>query len=710
MARSGDNGAVQPRLWQLRADDTELWLQAGVQQVPAILHLGAPLGPEPSPAAFAGVRADSLIRGSAGTPLFPDPGAGWSGEPGWSGGDPALPWQAEVADADAEKLNLNYRHPDGRRLEQQLSVLAGGVFALDMTAYPAQSYASVHIAYTVALPTQATEGLGFTGRWAGELEMLRQPLAGGWQISSHAGSRTAHDAFPGWLAGEAGFGEDHGELLALHLAWFGNYRFTVQRTREGRFLAQYVLNLAELSVNQAGGHCLPTLYLGWSAHGLNGIRKRFQDAVRTMRSSHGRGVPQRALQKVQLNTWEGVYFDHRLDRLKAMADTAAVLGVERFVLDDGWFGRRTDDSRGLGDWTPRQDVYPHGLDPLIDHVDAAGMEFGLWVEPEMVSADSALYAAHPEWILGQPDQPLGRHQYALDLGNPECFEHLKRVLTGLVANERIASLKWDMNRDVPQAAGRPLVPAALELVQAVQDARPALDIEACASGGGRADWSALSWCNRVWLSDAHDPDIRLPMMAAYGLFAPPEVMGCHIGPEISHQTGRRWSLHARAAMAVLGSMGLELDPLGLTDADQTTLRAYIELHKMHRSWLAQGHLLVLPYPDPGLCAVGVFARERDRALLCLLQTRPRADNVPAPLRIRHLHGSVSVRAPLLDGSILRGARQQPAWIVGGALETHSDFLGSVGLPLPVMAPMRAMLVEILPLQAEDGGDQRAPAT
>jgi alpha-galactosidase len=710
MTRGSGTSAAHPRLWRLRADDSELWLWAGTHQAPSIFHLGAALGPEPAPKAVAGVQADSLIRGSSGTPLFPDLAAGWTGEPGWSGADATLPWQAEVVAADAGMLTLNYWHPDGRRLEHQLRVVDAGIFALNITAYPAEPQASAQIAYTVALPAQAAEGLGFTGRWAGELAVQRRPLAGGWQISSHGGSRTAHDAFPGWLTGEAGFGEDHGELLALHLGWFGNYRFAVQRTREGRYVAQYVLDFEELALNEAGGHCLPTLYLGWSAHGLNGIRQRFQDAARSMRASSDWGAPQGALQKVQLNTWEGVYFDHQLDKLKAMADAAAALGVERFVLDDGWFGRRSDDSRGLGDWTPRQDVYPQGLDPLIEHVNAVGMEFGLWVEPEMVSADSALYEAHPEWILGLADQPLGRQQYALDLCNAQCFDYLTGVLTGIVGDERIASLKWDMNRDVPQAAGQPLVPAALRLLREVQDARSDLDIEACASGGGRADWSALAWCNRVWLSDAHDPDIRLPMMAAYGLFAPPEVMGCHVGPEISHQTGRRWSLHARAAMAVLGSMGLELDPFAVPDEDQAALRGYIELHKRHRSWLAHGHLLVLPHVDPGLWAVGVFARERDRALICLLQTRPRLDNVPAPLRIRHLRGAVVVRVPLLDGSIRRGARQQPHWVEGGALDTHGDFLGAVGLPLPVMAPMRAMLVEILPLQGDAAGDQRPPET
>ncbi len=689
MTTTGPMAGDGTALWRLAAGDSELCLVAGRAQPPTLVHIGERLGDALSPVAFVdSARAGSLIDVPQAAPLWPDPARGWTGPPACPEADPSVPWEWQTPAADAIGVTVGYRQ-GGRRLGCRVQQAGDGVFELRLEA---AGFGAGHLSYTLPLPPQAGEVLGFTGRWAGELQPERGPLAGGWYRSSHAGSRTAHDAFPGIVVGSTGFGEDGGEVLGVHLAWSGNYEMRVVRTREGRFMLQIVLAAAELAGVGTDEVVAPSVYFAWSDKGLNGIRVRFQDAARALRRERGSA----GVARVQLNTWEGVYFDHDQARLQAMASAAARLGVERFVLDDGWFGRRSDDTRGLGDWSPRTDVYPEGLGPLIEHVNGEGMEFGLWVEPEMASVDSALYQSHPEWIVGAADQPLGRHQLALDLTRPACFEHLRRALAGLVADERIASLKWDMNRDVPQAAGLALAPAATALIQAVREARPGLEVEACASGGGRADWSALAWCNRVWVSDAHDPDVRLPMMAAYGLFAPPEVMGSHVGPRTSHQTGRRWSLHARAAMAVLGSFGLELDPLTLSEAELDTLRDYVSLHRKHRGWLHDGHLLVLPHPDPALLAVGVFGRARDRALLCLLLRGPRADAVPAPLRIRHLQGALSVRAPMRDPGIDIAAPRQPAWVRGTALNVSARMLAGAGLALPLLAPQRAVLVEVLP--------------
>ncbi len=675
----------------LAAGPVEMWIVEAPDRLPAILHVGRPLRHAPPVEAVRGASQGTRLDEDP-LSLLPDPARGWTGPPGWNGTDPLRPWQHGGTRAGAGCIAVDFQHPGGRALSLAIRVVSDGLFALDALVRAADGQYRDTVSYTLPLPASAAEGLAFSGRWAGELAPERGPLAGGRHRLSRAGSRSAHDAFPAFLAGEDGFAEDRGELLALHLGWFGNYDLAVIRARSGRFLVQVTVAPAEMAATADGGRRLPTLYLGWSDGGLNGIRRCFQDGARRVREVAGSAAPG----KVQLNTWEGVYFGHDLARLKAMASAAAALGVERFVLDDGWFGRRLDDTRGLGDWVPRADVYPGGLGELMDHVLGEGLEFGLWVEPEMVSADSALYEAHSEWILGPPDQPLGRHQYSLNLCEPSCFEHLERVLAALVADRRISSLKWDMNRDVPQAAGQPLVPAALALISAVKAARGDLQIEACASGGARSDWSALGWCNRVWLSDAHDPDIRLPMMAAYGLFAPAEVMGAHIGPQTSHQTGRRWSLHARASVAVLGSMGLELDPLSLDDEARATVADYVALHKRHRSWMSRGHLLVLPHPDPGLTAVGVFGPARDRALICLLQRVPRSSEVPAPLAVRHLDGTLVVRVPVLDPAVPRTARRQPGWVSAEPLEVTSAFLAGHGLPLPVIPPMRAVLVEVLP--------------
>jgi alpha-galactosidase len=242
-----------------------------------------------------------------------------------------------------------------------------------------------------------------------------------------------------------------------------------------------------------------------------------------------------------------------------------------------------------------------------------------------------------------------------------------------------------------------LAPAALALIEGVRTSRTGLEIEACASGGGRIDMSALSWCNRVWLSDAHDPDIRTPMMAAYSLFAPAELMGCHIGPETSHQTGRRWSIHARASMAVLGSMGMELDPLTLSIEDARVVTDYVNLHRRHRAWLRNGHMLEVAHPDPGVIVLGVFSAQRNAALLYVLQTLPRSQSVPAHLQIPHLQGLQHVKAPLQDPSISRAAAIQPAWLSSEGIRADAAYLAGHGLPMPILAPMRGVLIELLPV-------------
>ena len=687
MSDSADN------CFRLRAGDAECVLVNSNGSSVNMAHLGGWLGDELPRDGFNRAVTGNLIDTTLQSPLLPDPASGWTGSPGWRYGPaPSRPWRASVERSSDDVVVVDHHHDDGYQVRFRIQAISDGLFAFNLVGrYPTDGE-SGRIALGIPLPAIAAEALAFSGRWAGEMAVDRVSLSGGLARGSRAGSRTAHDAFPALVVGSSAFGADTGEVIGIHLGWSGNYELTVEPDRDGTFRIAFDLDPRELAQQDDGSFESPTLYAGWSDKGLNGLRVKFQDGVRALRRSSGAATQA----KVQLNTWEGVYFDHSEARLKEMAGVAASLGFERFVLDDGWFGRRANDTKGLGDWTPRPEVYPDGLGSLIDHVQAQGLEFGLWFEPEMVNVDSELYEQHPDWILGQADQPLGRNQYGLDLCNAACFEHFESTLTDILADERIASVKWDMNRDLPQATGRPLAPAAARLIKSVRESRRGLEIEACASGGGRTDLSALGWCNRVWLSDAHDPDIRTPMMAAYSLFAPPEVMGCHIGPEASHQTGRRWSIHTRASMSVLASMGMELDPLSLSEEEARIVADYIALHRKHRLWLHQGHMLELDYPDPALTVLGVFSAERDRALLFVLQRSPRSHNVPVALRIPHLQGTIRVTAPVTDPALRRSARSQPGWLEPDGMRCDSEFLSSHGLPLPILSPMRGVLVALLP--------------
>lgn len=525
------------------------------------------------------------------------------------------------------------------------------------------------------LPRWIGEVLTWGGRWSGEIQPEQRELGRGFEVVSRSGNRIAPDAFPGLVVGAAGFGEDTGEVIGLHLAALADFDLRVRRGREGDYALE--------ATGPKGGET-PTLYLAYSDRGLNGLRVAFQDAYRARFAStytHHRPV--------QINTWEGVYFNHKSNHLFEMAHMGARLGAEHFLLDDGWFGRRSDDTRGLGDWTPRVEVYPNGLTRLIDVVEACGMSFGLWVEPEMVNRDSALFEAHPDWIWGEVDQPLGRGQYGLDLTIPDCFYHIQDAVLGSLEGGRAKSLKWDCNRDLigasPEIAAR-----AHEMMGAVSAEVP---IEACASGGGRLSWGFGDVAYRYWLSDAHDPDIKLPMLGQASLFFPALVLGTHVGGAMSHLTGRSFAMETRVAGAMLGHMGLELDPTGLSTRDTEVLGEAIRVWKAARDWMQGGHLLALPHSDPGLTALGVFSADRTRALIVAMQCDTPRDAVPAPLRIRHMKGKLKVNAVCIDPHLKRFAKRQPEWLEAG-FELEVEALAAIGLPLPVLQAGRCFALAI----------------
>ena len=282
--------------------------------------------------------------------------------------------------------------------------------------------------------------------------------------------------------------------------------------------------------------------IGSWGDGLTELSHRFHDEWR-QRPQH----PRRP-RPVTLNTWEAVYFDHTLEKLTALADAAAGVGVERFVLDDGWFTGRRDDTAGLGDWFVDDAVWPTGLHPLVDHVTALGMEFGLWVEPEMVNPDSDLARAHPDWILrGRMSlPPAARQQQVLDLAHPEAYAYVAGRLHALLDEYPIAYLKWDHNRDLVDAGTGPggvarvreQTLAVYRLLDELKSARPGLEIESCASGGARVDLGILDRTDRIWTSDSLDPIERLANQRYTALVVPPELMGMHLTSPVVHSSGR----------------------------------------------------------------------------------------------------------------------------------------------------------------------------
>ena len=292
-----------------------------------------------------------------------------------------------------------------------------------------------------------------------------------------------------------------------------------------------------------------------------------------------------ASRKVHFNSWEAVWFGVSEARAMALADAAADLGCERFVLDDGWFAGRKDDTAGLGDWTPCPIKFPRGLAPLIAHVEQRGMEFGLWVEPEMASPGSALLRAHPDWAL---QGPLHRKQHALNMARADVREHLFGMVDQLLKSHRIACLKWDHNRPVdapdPDAHAR----GSRELIARLALAHPHVLIECCASGGGRIAFDLLPHMGRIWPSDTSDPAIRLEMLRNLSVFLPPELLGTHVAASPNPISGAQHSMDFRAKVALFGHMGVEADPANLPVHERDTLRSLIALHKAVRDLIASG--------------------------------------------------------------------------------------------------------------------------
>ena len=542
-----------------------------------------------------------------------------------------------------------------------------------------------------AFESPHAELMTFDGRWAREFIPVHQTLATGQIVKENRTGRTSQHSPPFLIVGETGFGQARGEAFALHLAWSGDNRMLAERLRDGRIQIQAgeLVGPGEIILSQDETYQTPILYLARSQAGLNGLSDRLHPFVRNVILG---GRLKSKTRPVHYNTWEAVYFDQDQEKLETLARLAAEIGVERFVLDDGWFRGRTGDHAALGDWTADPVKYPNGLGPLIDHVRSLGMEFGLWVEPEMANADSDLLRAHPDWVLGDPArrQPLGRGQFVLDLTRPGVVEAIFAQIDALLAAHPIAYLKWDMNRDLTHgvSAGRAAVHRQTHSVYALIDrlraAHPSVEIESCASGGGRADYEILRRTDRIWTSDCNDPIERQHIQRAFSIFFPPEVMGAHVGPRAAHTTVRSASLRLRIMTALVGHMGVEADISAMTAEERAVLATGIQRHKALRVGLHAGRTVRLEHPDPGCLALALISEDHVLVTAAQVET-PRAATL-APLRVAGLAPGRNYRVETLDPPS-RPRRTQSSSLflaTGEALVAGGVLLIHVGLPLPIL--------------------------
>ncbi|MCG7588138.1 alpha-galactosidase [Photobacterium sp. OFAV2-7] len=561
-------------------------------------------------------------------------------------------------------------------------------------------YSVNRLANTLPLPERANELLTYYGRWVNEFQQTRMRLTqGGYQQENRRG-RTSHEHYPALIAGTQYFNETHGDVWGFHLAWSGNHRMRVDVKADGRrfMQAEAIYLPGEVALEKGDSIATPWLYATHSECGLNKMSQHFHQHVRS--NILNNRLTKKA-RPIHLNTWEGIYFDHNPEYIMDMATESAKMGVERFIIDDGWFKGRCGDKAGLGDWYLDKSKYTKGLEGVIEHVNALGMEFGLWFEPEMINKDSDLYRSHPDWLLAMDnyEQPTGRNQYAIDLQNEDAFNYLFERLDYFLSKYNISYIKWDMNREIVQpghdgyAAGHKQVEMYYRLVDKLTAKHPDVEIESCAAGGGRIDFEVLKRTHRFWASDNNDALERQQIQRGMSYFFPPEVMGSHIGAKHCHCTRRTHDINFRGLTALFGHMGIELDPVKESETEKQGFMKYIQLHKQLRPLLHSGDAIRLSTDDDAHLAHAVIATAQDKAVVLVAQLSMPTNSLSSTLRIPGLNKDKLYSISLLDypENFHDIVNLQPLWTKEPVVAS-GEWLKKAGIAMPILDPESAILI------------------
>ncbi|MCX2749881.1 alpha-galactosidase [Arthrobacter sp. MI7-26] len=699
-----------------------------------VIHWGADLGSTlPDLAILGEPIPHSAVDATVPTALLPQGSSAWQGRPGLRGhriadGVPGLDFSVRLrvvdVHADGSSAVVVQKDPDaGITVTSALTLHPGGLLELRHTAVNdgTSPFQLDELATVLPVGPDAVELLDLTGRWCRERHPQRRAVQQGTWVRTGRHGRTGHDSSLLFAAGTAGFGNRHGKVWATHLAWSGNHEQFADTVADGRTMigGSELLGPAEVVLQPGESYTTPALFAAYSDRGLDGISEAFYSWFRSRRHhvlpAASTGLPAGKPRPVVLNTWEAVYFDHKLDTLIELAESAAELGVERFVLDDGWFRGRRDDHAGLGDWYVDETLWPDGLTPLIEAVNSHGMEFGLWVEPEMINLDSDVARAHPDWIVGPAALshkdggrlPLEwRHQQIIDLVNPAAWQYVFDRIDSLLRENKISYLKWDQNRDLLEHghAGRASVHeqtmAAYRLFDELRTAHPGVEIESCSSGGARVDLGILERTDRIWGSDCNDALERQTIQRWTGVVVPPELVGGHIGPTTSHTTTRTHDLSFRAITALFGHFGMEWDVRQVQGAEREELKRFISLYKEHRALIHSGRMVRADVPDDSLMLHGVVSDDGAAGLFAVVSTRTSFAEQPGRVAIPGLDPGRSYKVEAIfpapgDADYARTFTQvqPPAWLPSGATAS-GRFLAEVGLPMPVLNPEHALLLRI----------------
>lgn len=479
------------------------------------------------------------------------------------------------------------------------------------------------------------------GSWANESQVEEAPLTHGMKvIKNRDGVRNSHTAHAEVMLSLDGKPqENHGRVIGAALEYSGNYKLRID-TDDSNFHHLYAgINEDNSAYNLMKGEVFvtPAIAYTYSDEGLSGASRNYHRWGRNHRLAHGNDT-----RKILLNSWEGVYFDINEAGMQGMMEDIASMGGELFVMDDGWFGtkyKRNSDNAALGDWTVDTEKLPHGIQGLIDTAKSKGIDFGIWIEPEMTNTVSELYEAHPEYVIKAANRDVvkgrGGTQLVLDLSNPKVQDIVFNIVDTLMTKyPGIDYIKWDANAPIMQHGSQYLtadnqshlyidyhrgLQKALDRIRAKY---PDVTIQACASGGGRANWGVLPWFDEFWVSDNTDALQRVKMQWGTSYFYPAVAMASHISAVPNHQTFRKTPLKFRIDVAMSGRLGMEIQPKNMTEEEKTTCRNAIADYKQIRPIVQQGDIyrLVSPYDGKGIASLMYVTPEKDNAVFFWYKT------------------------------------------------------------------------------------------
>ena len=486
------------------------------------------------------------------------------------------------------------------------------------------------------------------GTWARERQIERAPLLHtGAVVESNCGS-SSHYANPFMIMAEHNATEDSGEAVGIALAYSGNHKMSAN-------LSKYnVVNLSggispdnfRWNLNKGESFSTPELVISFSDKGLNGLSQNFHSLIKNRVC---RGVYRDKKRPVLLNLWEACYFNFTDETIKKAADSAADLGVELLVIDDGWFGKRNNDRCSLGDWYVNEDKIKCGLDELCKYVNSKGLMLGIWFEPEMISPDSDLFKKHPEWVMQidgrKPTET--RWQLMLDLTNPEVQDFVYDSIANVLKNTNIEYIKWDYNRTMAHIGSTYLKSGQMgeyyhryilglyNVLERLTKDFPKVLFEGCASGGGRFDMGMLYYTPQIWTSDDTDAVERAEIQYGTSLIYPMSCQSAHVSVCPNHQTGRTTSMAARHIFALTGSFGYELAPEKIADNDREYIKEFIKFYNNNFDIFQNGKYYRLSNPNTDDFAVFQYTYE-GRVIVGAMQMSNHAINLQNTVRLKGL--------------------------------------------------------------------------